>query len=103
MAASSSIVSKDIPDIEVSDYRVLVLDLKKRYLFTTYLLLFYTLFLHGKNLLGLNPKSKPYVNLVPSTQTKENKKHWKRNIHSKCDVSILEFSIMALYFWFQSN
>ncbi|XP_023247062.1 dihydropyrimidine dehydrogenase [NADP(+)] isoform X2 [Copidosoma floridanum] len=38
-----------------------------------------------ENLLGLNPRSKPYANLRPSLETKQNKQHWKRNIHSKCD------------------
>ncbi|XP_001604620.1 dihydropyrimidine dehydrogenase [NADP(+)] [Nasonia vitripennis] len=52
-AASSLVVSKDIPDIE--------------------------------NLLSLNPRTKPYASVVPSSQTKQNKQHWKRNIHSKCD------------------
>uniref|UniRef100_A0A0K2T590 Dihydropyrimidine dehydrogenase [NADP(+)] n=1 Tax=Lepeophtheirus salmonis TaxID=72036 RepID=A0A0K2T590_LEPSM len=32
-----------------------------------------------ENLLQLNPKKKPYTNLVPSIVTKTNKKHWKRN------------------------
>ncbi|XP_058793029.1 dihydropyrimidine dehydrogenase [NADP(+)] [Phymastichus coffea] len=41
-----------------------------------------------ENLLGLNPRSKVYASVVPSIQTKENKKHWKRNIHSKCDSCI---------------
>ncbi|XP_078039722.1 dihydropyrimidine dehydrogenase su(r) [Augochlora pura] len=37
-----------------------------------------------ENLLRLNPKIKPFANLVPSAQTKENKKKWKRNINEKC-------------------
>lgn len=45
--------------------------------------------LFPKNLLGLNPRSKPYASVVPSSQTKQNKQHWKRNIHSKCDVSTI--------------
>ena len=32
-----------------------------------------------ENLLGLNPRIKPYANAVPSVVTKKNKKHWKRN------------------------
>ena len=32
-----------------------------------------------ENLLGLNPKIKPYANAVPSVVTKKVKKHWKRN------------------------
>nr|XP_034189546.1 dihydropyrimidine dehydrogenase [NADP(+)] isoform X1 [Osmia lignaria] len=37
-----------------------------------------------ENLLSLNPKIKPFANLVPSVRTKENKKKWKRNINEKC-------------------
>ena len=37
-----------------------------------------------ENLLSLNPKIKPFANLVPSVRTKENKKKWKRNITEKC-------------------
>lgn len=37
-----------------------------------------------ENLLSLNPTIKPFANLVPSAQTKENKKKWKRNINEKC-------------------
>ncbi|XP_033325704.2 dihydropyrimidine dehydrogenase su(r) isoform X1 [Megalopta genalis] len=37
-----------------------------------------------ENLLRLNPKAKPFANLVPSAQTKENKKKWKRNVNEKC-------------------
>ncbi|XP_062584181.1 dihydropyrimidine dehydrogenase [NADP(+)]-like [Saccostrea cucullata] len=48
----SSMVSKDIPDIE--------------------------------NLLALNPKVTKYANLVSSTETKNNKKHWKRNSTKGC-------------------
>ena len=32
-----------------------------------------------ENLLALNPKIKPYVNVVPTVVTKKVKKHWKRN------------------------
>lgn len=39
-----------------------------------------------QNLLNLNPKTKNHVNFLPSVQTKQNKQHWKRNIHEKCDV-----------------
>ncbi|KAL7298762.1 hypothetical protein TKK_0008508 [Trichogramma kaykai] len=41
-----------------------------------------------ENLLGLNPRSKIHANLVPTIQTKKNKQHWKRNIHSKCDSCV---------------
>ncbi|XP_076247670.1 dihydropyrimidine dehydrogenase su(r) isoform X1 [Calliopsis andreniformis] len=37
-----------------------------------------------ENLLSLNPKVKPFASVVPSVQTKENKKKWKRNINEKC-------------------
>ncbi|XP_076639688.1 dihydropyrimidine dehydrogenase su(r) [Colletes latitarsis] len=37
-----------------------------------------------ENILGLNPKIKPFVNVIPSAYTKENKKKWKRNINEKC-------------------
>ncbi|XP_017767317.1 PREDICTED: dihydropyrimidine dehydrogenase [NADP(+)] [Eufriesea mexicana] len=39
-----------------------------------------------ENLLALNPKIKPFVSLVPSAYTKENKKKWKRNINENCNV-----------------
>ena len=32
-----------------------------------------------ENLLALNPRIKPYVNVVPTVTTKKVKKHWKRN------------------------
>ena len=32
-----------------------------------------------ENLLALQPKIKPYVNVVPTVTTKKVKKHWKRN------------------------
>ncbi|XP_037070102.1 dihydropyrimidine dehydrogenase [NADP(+)]-like [Pollicipes pollicipes] len=35
-------------------------------------------------LLALNPRIKPYASLVPSAQTKKNKKQWKRNTDKKC-------------------
>ncbi|PSN52992.1 Dihydropyrimidine dehydrogenase [NADP(+)] [Blattella germanica] len=38
-----------------------------------------------KNLLQLNPRIKPFANVVPSSRTKENKLHWKRNANKKCD------------------
>ncbi|XP_014473773.1 PREDICTED: dihydropyrimidine dehydrogenase [NADP(+)] [Dinoponera quadriceps] len=38
-----------------------------------------------ENLLHINPKLKNYTNFVPSAHTKQNKQHWKRNIHDKCD------------------
>ncbi|XP_011505580.1 PREDICTED: dihydropyrimidine dehydrogenase [NADP(+)] [Ceratosolen solmsi marchali] len=41
-----------------------------------------------ENLLSINPKLKSYTTVVPSTETKKNKQHWKRNIHSKCDTCI---------------
>ncbi|CAG4990690.1 unnamed protein product [Colias eurytheme] len=37
-----------------------------------------------ENLLKLNPKVKPFSNLVPSVETKKNKQHWKRNSDRKC-------------------
>lgn len=39
-----------------------------------------------ENLLSLNPRIKPFVNLVPSAHTKENKKKWKRNINENCSI-----------------
>ncbi|XP_015595440.1 dihydropyrimidine dehydrogenase [NADP(+)] [Cephus cinctus] len=38
-----------------------------------------------ENLLNINPKLKPYTNLVPSAETKRNKQHWKRNAGKHCD------------------
>ncbi|XP_043218241.1 dihydropyrimidine dehydrogenase [NADP(+)]-like [Amphibalanus amphitrite] len=35
-------------------------------------------------ILTLNPQIKPYASIVPSAQTKKNKKHWKRNADKKC-------------------
>ena len=32
-----------------------------------------------ENLLALNPRIKPFANVVPTTVTKKVKKHWKRN------------------------
>ena len=32
-----------------------------------------------ESLLALQPKIKPYVNVVPTVTTKKVKKHWKRN------------------------
>ncbi|XP_071037156.1 dihydropyrimidine dehydrogenase [NADP(+)]-like [Parasteatoda tepidariorum] len=37
-----------------------------------------------ENLLSLNPKVYTKASVVPSAQTKENKKHWKRNSDKKC-------------------
>ncbi|XP_011641125.1 dihydropyrimidine dehydrogenase [NADP(+)] [Pogonomyrmex barbatus] len=53
MASLTSMLSKDVPDIE--------------------------------NILNINSKIKLHANLVPSARTKQNKEHWKRNIHEKCD------------------
>lgn len=39
-------------------------------------------------ILSINPKSKYHANLVPSTLTKQNKQHWKRNIHEKCNSCV---------------
>ncbi|ODN03162.1 Dihydropyrimidine dehydrogenase [NADP(+)], partial [Orchesella cincta] len=36
------------------------------------------------SILALNPKIKTHANLVPSAETKENKKKWKRNGDKKC-------------------
>ncbi|CAD1479183.1 unnamed protein product, partial [Heterotrigona itama] len=38
------------------------------------------------NLLSLNPRIKPFANLVPSMHTKETKKKWKRNINENCSI-----------------
>jgi hypothetical protein len=43
--------------------------------------------LNLQNLLSLNPKNKPFANVLPSAQTKENKLKWKRNANRNCDVS----------------
>lgn len=43
--------------------------------------------LNLQNLLSLNPKIKPFVSVLPSAKTKENKLRWKRNANRKCDVS----------------
>lgn len=37
-----------------------------------------------ENILALNPRIKPYANVVPSAQTQKNKKHWKRNADRSC-------------------
>lgn len=39
-------------------------------------------------ILSINPKSKYHATLVPSTLTKQNKQHWKRNIHEKCNSCV---------------
>jgi len=41
-----------------------------------------------ENLLSLNPKTKPFVNVLPSAQTKDNKQKWKRNANRKCDSCV---------------
>ncbi|XP_057334163.1 dihydropyrimidine dehydrogenase [NADP(+)] [Microplitis mediator] len=38
-----------------------------------------------ENLLNLNPKIKPYTNFVSSSETKKNKRHWKRNNNLNCN------------------
>ncbi|KAK6179258.1 hypothetical protein SNE40_011661 [Patella caerulea] len=37
-----------------------------------------------ENILNLNPKVRHHAKLVPSAQTKQNKKHWKRNTDKSC-------------------
>jgi dihydropyrimidine dehydrogenase (NADP+) len=37
-----------------------------------------------ENLLQLNPRTRPYANVVPSSKTKIVKKHWKRNQEKGC-------------------
>lgn len=100
MAAKTSlIVSKDIPDIEVSAHCIIF---RKKIAIWKIAILNYCVILFLKNLLSLNPRSKPYASVVPSTQTKQNKQHWKRNIHSKCEVSVnpsrmrLTFSVLRI-------
>lgn len=44
--------------------------------------------------MALNPKIKPFANLVPSVETKKIKKHWKRNGDKNCQV----FKSFSLYF-----
>ncbi|KAK2578695.1 hypothetical protein KPH14_011663 [Odynerus spinipes] len=41
-----------------------------------------------ENLLQLNPKTKEFASLVPSSVTKQVKQKWKRNIHDKCDSCV---------------
>ncbi|KAM0731361.1 Dihydropyrimidine dehydrogenase [NADP(+)] [Formica fusca] len=41
-----------------------------------------------ENILSINPKSKYHTNILPSALTKQNKQHWKRNIHEKCDSCV---------------
>ncbi|UYV65117.1 DPYD [Cordylochernes scorpioides] len=38
------------------------------------------------NILALNPRVRQHANLIPTLQTKENKKHWKRNSDKKCST-----------------
>ncbi|XP_076371123.1 dihydropyrimidine dehydrogenase su(r) [Tachypleus tridentatus] len=38
-----------------------------------------------ENILTLNPKTRRHASLVPSSETKENKKLWKRNREKNCD------------------
>ncbi|KAG5899484.1 hypothetical protein JTB14_015195 [Gonioctena quinquepunctata] len=38
-----------------------------------------------ENILALNPRVRDRSNFVPSTITKKNKEHWKRNADNKCD------------------
>lgn len=40
-----------------------------------------------ENLLALNPRVQTRGSLVPSTVTKAQKKHWKRNVDKSCVVS----------------
>ncbi|XP_071954424.1 dihydropyrimidine dehydrogenase [NADP(+)]-like [Antedon mediterranea] len=37
-----------------------------------------------ENLLSLNPRIKPHANLVSTSSTRQNKKHWKRNAGKSC-------------------
>lgn len=37
-----------------------------------------------ENILALNAKINPYASVVPSAETKKNKKHWKRNTDKNC-------------------
>ncbi|XP_063218840.1 dihydropyrimidine dehydrogenase [NADP(+)] [Bacillus rossius redtenbacheri] len=39
-----------------------------------------------ENILALNPRISRFATLTPSSVTKQAKFHWKRNIHSRCDV-----------------
>lgn len=42
-----------------------------------------------QNLLALNPRVQTKGTLVPSSVTKENKKHWKRNADKSCQVILI--------------
>ena len=45
-------------------------------------------FLFFQNILALNPRVSKHASLVSSSQTKQNKKHWKRNSTKGCSVSL---------------
>nr|CAD7431544.1 unnamed protein product [Timema monikensis] len=40
------------------------------------------------NILSLNPRINPFAIVVPTTATKKNKLHWKRNINTRCDICL---------------
>nr|CAD7414818.1 unnamed protein product [Timema poppensis] len=40
------------------------------------------------NILSLNPRINPFAIVVPTTATKKNKLHWKRNINTRCDMCL---------------
>lgn len=49
-----------------------------------------------QNILKLNPKTKSFANLVPSSITKKEKQKWKRNINEKCDVSLTNYNFKVI-------
>ena len=51
-----------------------------------YILNFNEFYLNLQSILALNPRIKPFANLVPSAETKKVKKHWKRNSDKNCQV-----------------
>lgn len=61
-----------------------------------------------ENLMGLNPKIKPYANAVPSAVTKKAKKHWKRNVDKSenlkgCGWVFTVHKISGRIFWKKKN
>ena len=74
---STSFLSKDAPDIEVSlNFNHLIL--------IDFIIILYIL----KAILALNPRINPHATLKPTISTKDSRKHWKRNEDKNCGVRL---------------
>ena len=84
MSVASHKLSKDPQDIEVrihfsNNYNYLFILTKLPFLFDL---------LINQNLLKLNPVIKSHASLVPTVETKKQRKYWKRNLEKNCTVFI---------------